>query len=485
MLRGFVAAVIALALSTPAAAASRVHGYDLAMPVDAKPGQFIGFASCQFTGLASRGVDQAECGTLVVAENRDRLNGRLLALPVVKLPALSPTPLEPLFFFQGGPGATNLQYAVEAPSVFRDHDIYMLGYRGVDDLQPLACPEVAKAVVGPHPLGGETPAAITAASRACALRLAAAGVDVGMYRMVDVIADYEDLRRALGIKAVDLIGASYGTRIQQYYARLHPRVVTRSVLLSVNPPGHFRWFPQTNDAIVAAYARACTADPWCAQQTPDLARTTMAVLSRPDFDLDGVWVDMDRVRVAAFFQLMNRSSAIQLFRTLIAAEKGDPRGLAAMARSYDVIMPTAFVWGEATAKAGADCDPADPAFARDRMPTASSFGSPLDLVLFAACQGWPVQPPPPGFARAGRDATETLLLNGDLDAATPLRYVQTELSPNLPNGHLVILQGQGHDGWRSVQPEAFDRLVSTFLRTGSVDASLYRPSPVSFAPTAR
>ncbi|HEX2816418.1 MAG TPA: alpha/beta fold hydrolase [Phenylobacterium sp.] len=461
-------------------AASRVHGYDLSLPAGAKAGQFTGFKPCQFTGLASRGTDQAECGTLVVAESRARPKGRLLALPVVKLPALKPTTLTPLFFFQGGPGATNLQYGVEAPTVFQEHDIYMLGYRGVDDLQPLECPEVGIAVVGPHPLGGEIRGRITAASKACAQRLAAAGIDVRAYGMVDVVADYEDLRTALGIKTVSLIGASYGTRIEQYYARLHPSIVSRSVQFGVNPPGHFRWFPKTNDAIVAAYARLCAADAWCSQQTPDLVRTTMSVLSRTDFDADGQKVDMDRVRIAAFFQLMNKPSSIQLFRALIAAEKGDTRALVGMARSYDGIMPHAFVWGEATGKAGADCDPADGSFAPARMPTAASFGSPLDLVLFAACQGWPVQPPPPGFAVAGRDATETLLVNGDLDASTPLRYVQGELMPHLPRGHLFILKGQGHDGWRNEQPPAFDRLVATFLRTGAMDDTLYRPATVSF-----
>ena len=480
MLRGLMATALALAIAAPAAAASRVKGYDLRLPDDAKPGQFTGFQPCQFTGPATRGTDRAECGTLVVAENRDRPDGRHLALPVVKLPALKSATLEPLFFFQGGPGATNLQYAVEAPGLFQDHDIYMLGYRGVDDLQPLACPEVTKAVVEPHPLSEATRAAITAASRACANRLAAGGIDLRMYRMVDVVADYEDLRRALGIKAVDLIGGSYGTRLEQYYARLHPGAVHRSVMFSVNPPGHFQWVPQTNDAIVAAYARLCAADAWCAQQTPDLARTTLSVLSRPDFELNGQRVEMDRVRVGAFFQLMNKASAIQLFRALIAAEKGDDRGLAALARAYDIIVPNAFVWGEASAKAGTDCHGADAGFVSARIPTATSFGSPLDLILFVACQGWPVEPPPPGFARAGPDATETLLVNGDLDAATPLRYVRDELLPHLPNGHLVILQGQGHDGWRSEQPAALDRLVSTFLRTGTVDASLYAPSPVAF-----
>jgi pimeloyl-ACP methyl ester carboxylesterase len=340
-------------------------------------------------------------------------------------------------------------------------------------------------VVGVHPLGAATRTAITAASKTCATRLAAAGVDLKMYRMVDVIADDEALRLALKIKAIDLIGASFGTRIEQYYARLHPRAVSRAVLFGVNPPGHFRWFPQTNDAIVAAYARLCAADAWCSAQTPDLVQTAMSVLSRPDFEAQGQRLDMDRVRVGAFFQLMNRPSSIQLFRALIAAEKGDSRGLVDISRSYDFIVPHAFVWGEAAAKAGVDCDPKDAAFAPARIPTATSFGSPLDLILFAACQGWPVEPPPPGFAKAARDPTPTLLVNGDLDASTPLRYVRSELLPRLPNGRLVILRGEGHDGWRTDQPKAFDRLVSTFLRTGAADDSLYTPSAVSFGGPAR
>jgi len=465
--------------ATPAAAASRMHDFDLKMPPAAEAGTFTGFSPCRFLGLKSRPTDSAECGALVVAEDRARPQGRLLVLPVVKLPATAPTKLSPLFYFQGGPGSTNLNYSVEAPSVMRTHDIYMLGYRGSDDLVPLQCPEVMAAVLEPKPLSDATRAAITAASRACAERFKRAGVDLSRYRMVDVIADYEDLRRELGIATVNLIGTSYGTRVEQYYARLHPAAVSHSVLLSANPPGHFTWFPETTGAVLEAHSKLCAANPACASQTQDLHQTVLSVLSRPDGDVEGAPIDMDRVRIVAFFQLMNRDSALQLFHTLVDAEKGDARGLVRLSEMYGAIVPNAFIWGDANSKAGTDCDPDDAAFIARRLPSRQSIGSPLDFILHAACLGWPVEPPPPGFSRAARDPTSTLIVGGDLDISTPLRYVQSELMPSLPNGHLVIIQGEGHTGWRG-QPEALDRLLSTFLATGQGDASLLKPVPLAF-----
>jgi pimeloyl-ACP methyl ester carboxylesterase len=43
--------------------------------------------------------------------------------------------------------------------------------------------------------------------------------------MVDVIADFENARNALGYDRINLMSASYGTRVALLYAYLHPATV--------------------------------------------------------------------------------------------------------------------------------------------------------------------------------------------------------------------------------------------------------------------
>ena len=52
----------------------------------------------------------ADCGTLVVPENRHEAGSRLIALPVTRVRARSAEPVEPIFRLQGGPGITNMAF---------------------------------------------------------------------------------------------------------------------------------------------------------------------------------------------------------------------------------------------------------------------------------------------------------------------------------------------------------------------------------------
>ena len=78
---------------------------------------------------------------------------------------------------------------------------------------------------------------------------------------------------------------------------------------------------------------------------------------------------------------------------------------------------------------------------------------------------------------------ETLVVGGELDFAIPPQVAHEQLLPSLENGQEIILPGFGHSGdfW-DYQPEANRRLINTFLASGGVDDSLYRPQPVDFTP---
>src|SRR4029079_2533985 len=52
----------------------------------------------------------ADCGTLVVPENRHKADSRLIAPPVTRMRARSADPADPIFRLQGGPGITNMTF---------------------------------------------------------------------------------------------------------------------------------------------------------------------------------------------------------------------------------------------------------------------------------------------------------------------------------------------------------------------------------------
>ena len=89
----------------------------------------------------------ADCGTLVVPENRNDPDSRLIALPVISVRATGDSPAEPIFWLTGGPGSSNMHFS-HFEGLLDNHDIVMVGYRGVDGSVVLDCPEVTRRGVG-------------------------------------------------------------------------------------------------------------------------------------------------------------------------------------------------------------------------------------------------------------------------------------------------------------------------------------------------
>ena len=77
----------------------------VSVPAGAHAGQLT-LKSCTYT--TEKGASAADCGTLVVPENRHDPNSRLIALPVIVIRAHSAHPGVPIFRLQGGPGITNM-----------------------------------------------------------------------------------------------------------------------------------------------------------------------------------------------------------------------------------------------------------------------------------------------------------------------------------------------------------------------------------------
>src|SRR5213592_5228494 len=140
------ARIVALALvSLAALGLAYLHfgtGTDsVSVPSEAHAGQLT-LHSCHYA--TENGSYRADCGTLVVRENRHKARSRLIALPVKRIRARSAKPGVPIFRLQGGPGLSNMDF--KDASRFADrHDVVLVGYRGVDGSSKLDCREVVSA----------------------------------------------------------------------------------------------------------------------------------------------------------------------------------------------------------------------------------------------------------------------------------------------------------------------------------------------------
>src|SRR5215218_1254158 len=172
-----------------------------------------------------KGSYEADCGTLVVPENRADPQSRLIALPVTRIHARSDSPAEPIFRLEGGPGLTNLDFS-KASRFAADHDVVLVGYRGVDGSSVLDCPEVESALKrSTDLLGGESLRASGDGFRTCAARLTDDGVDLAGYSLAQRVDDLEAARTAFGYERIDLLSESAGTRSALIYSWRYPESI--------------------------------------------------------------------------------------------------------------------------------------------------------------------------------------------------------------------------------------------------------------------
>jgi pimeloyl-ACP methyl ester carboxylesterase len=461
----------------------------VSVPAGARAGDLTMHA-CTYETEA--GSVPADCGTLVVPENRDDPASRLIALPVTRIRSRSPHPAEPIFPLWGGPGITNMEW-FQAGRFADRHDVVLVGYRGVDGSVRLDCPEVESALGHSTDILGEASfRAYAAGFRSCATRLAEDGVDLAGYGLVQQVDDLDAARVALGYDRIDLLSESAGTRTAMIYAWRHPESIHRSVMVAVNPPGHFMWHAETTDEQLGRYAALCGEDEGCRDRTDDLA----ASIRRTATDMPDRWFSLPihegNVRVVSFFGLMESTSAAgpifgpTVLDAWLSAAEGDASGLWLASFVGDVVVPNMFVWGQYASAGRVDARAARDYFSAGGRERGANLGR--DTTSFAwgggrTVDAWPAASEEGTYGRVRTSDVETLLIGGALDGSTPPQIATEELLPYLPNGRQIVLAELGHtaDFW-SYQPEASTRLITTFFDSGRVDGSGYQPASVDFTP---
>ncbi|MFY1637084.1 alpha/beta fold hydrolase [Solwaraspora sp. WMMB335] len=439
------------------------------------------------------GPREADCGTLVVPENRLRPDSRLIALPVIRIRATGERPGEPVFWLTGGPGGTNLKIR-QAGRLTGGHDVVLVGYRGVDSSTILDCPEVPAVLrVSADLTGPDTQSRYATALADCYHRLAGNGVDLDGYSLPQRVDDLEEARRALGYDRINLLSTSAGTRTAMIYAWRHPRVVHRSAMISVNPPGHFLWDPAITDRQLRYYSTLCARDPGCSARTPDLVASMTATAA----DMPTRWgllpIKEGTVRAATLWGMFHSTSSSAPLNapTTIdawqAAAAGDPSGFWALSVLADLALPDSFVWGEFAASGVIDAEAIRNFYAAGGDRHSILGNAPVEFLWAGGglTQAWPASPDYDGYRTVRPSDVETLLIGGTVDFSTPAELATAELLPALSNGHQVILAELGHSGdfWNA-QPEAATHLLTTFFDQGKVDASHFRAQPVDFAGVA-
>jgi pimeloyl-ACP methyl ester carboxylesterase len=184
---------------------------------------------------------KTHCGYLIVPENRSKPKGRLIKLPYVWVESWNPNKKkDPIIFASGGPGYGSVNIVAGAHSAapfLKYRDFIALDQRGTNNAIPcLKCTEIAEADKKAYQNNLLHDSLLLEAIKKCRTRLTSQGIDLSSYNTVESAADIEDLRIALKIDSMNLIGVSYSGGLMLTVIKNFPKHV-RSAILDSPLPG--------------------------------------------------------------------------------------------------------------------------------------------------------------------------------------------------------------------------------------------------------
>ncbi len=322
-------------------------------------------------------------GIVYVNENHNDASSKKIHIPVLVAKSFSDTPKEPIFWLAGGPGQSNMNFR-PTRYLLENHDVILVGYRGVDGMVKLNSKKISKAMKGlNHSLLSDESLDNLGNIIDEYFEEISSSVDINAYNIVNVIEDFEVVRKALGYDKINLLSSSYGTRVALTYSYLYPEVINRTVMVGANPHNRFIWHPEKTSEIIKYYD-SIYQNSSNRVLGESIERNIKLALEKMPKRWTLFRLDQDKIKIATFLMLYNKENAVIAFNSYYkAAKNNDYSGLYLMQLLYDYIFPRSFIWGDLFLKA-ATVDYDNSLNYRELLQVEkSSLGAPLSLFVIA------------------------------------------------------------------------------------------------------
>jgi pimeloyl-ACP methyl ester carboxylesterase len=368
----------------------------------------------------------------------------------------------------GGPGQPTIaaasSFALALEPALRRYRLAVLDQRGTGTSGVLDCPGLQ----GLRSLDALEPGAVGA----CANRI---GARRALYTTADSVLDIEDLRKALGVEKIALMGISYGTHVALQYARAFPDRVDRLILDSiVGPDGPDPFLLDTYRNLPRVLTEQCARGA-CRNATRDPVGDVAAMVARlgvsgglrgHSFDDRGrrrstAYRTTDELVLLLIAGDLNPFLQAAVPAAISAARQGDTALLMRLRRiaqgpvtkrsELSLGLYAATTCDDLPLPFSAQTPIAErPALAQQALAAiAPTDYDPFDTqaVLRTSniypCLQWPVAAVRPPFTGPLPDVP-ALLLGGRLDIRTPIENALAA-KRELPRAAVVTLRGAGHD----------------------------------------
>jgi len=439
----------------------------------------------------------AEVGQIMIAEDRTDPQSTKIPVEYVRMKSTAAQPGAPVFYLEGGPGASATWMAHNPRALDRWVPLLAIGDVVLHNQRGTGEASRRMTYVNEQPLP-EDLFVTEQAARSYFLSLAAPAIAIwnsrdinrGTYDTKESAKDIDVLREALGYDKISILGFSYGTHLGQAYMKYFGDHLDKAILVGVEGLGENFKLPLRMDAQFHKLAAMVAADPAVNQDIPDLVALYQRVadkLTREPVILD-LTSPLNRqsmkLKVGKFgldyilFRDLGDASDLPVIpRLLYDIDQGDYQaltwfvqkriggvyGLSAMASSTDIAS------GASTERLAEI----------ERQAKASMFGNVLNTPYLALKEVLEIPDLGDGFRADFTSPVPTLLLSGTLDMNTP-PYQAERLRWSLPNAHHIIVKNAGHE--QILSHPNIAPAIGKFLMGGDVSEVTAAYPPLKFIP---
>lgn len=439
----------------------------------------------------------ATLGRLPVPERRAVPASRSIDLAFIRLPSTNQRPGSPIVFLNGDPAGTPATRVAQLPELFpffdelrKAADVIILDYRGTGMSQPdLRCPAAAEHDVNMFVSQDRALRALQQLGRACAAHLTSNGVDLRGYTWNEVADDVADLRAALGVEKVSLLGFSSGTHASLAVIKRYEAMVDRVALIGTEGPDHTRKLPSNIDAQLRLIAALVERDTVLRRSIPDFLGLISAVLDR--FERQPVTVEVKLPRAGGKVSMPVGRFALEY---ITAKSLSGPSEFEFLPVLYQTISQgdhsvltrviQRFVGGPPRSALAYLMDGASGASTKRRHriareATRSMVGNAANFPFPEIGAVWNYADLGEKYRAPIRSRVPALFLTGALDGNTPPHQAE-EVRRGFPNSlHLIVANGAHNSPF--VMPEAA-RATAAFFRGEDVSKVLLSLPAPRFVP---
>jgi pimeloyl-ACP methyl ester carboxylesterase len=406
-----------------------------------------------------------------VLENPNDKNSKIIDLPVIRIRTNSISPGAPIFMLNDGPGLSNFKQAMPT-WLAENHDIVIVGFRGVDGFVSLDFPELNRTTQNANFLSDSNIELAGEALKKGIKNLSdSLGIDVNNYNVVNMANDIEAARLAFAYPKINFFASGFGSRIAQVYGEISPNSVFRVLLERPKSYGTLLLKSQDIENILEFYNDAAL----IINNGKGFSQNIINGLSVLPPQHEKHTFDKDRIIYSAYVLMESNQGPAAINEAFLSAQRGDYDGLKYLEELYTTNYPS-FNLGDYAIKCATSEYEAGKDYNKEfGADSKFAFGSPLAKFIYGAIQksGIKFSIPDSTLNNPKESSGECLMVMPNLDITAPYDKAEFGLKNAYINAVSILLSDYNSRNLHSHRVKEYTELISNYLYVG--DYKTYVP----------